>query len=468
MSLIARRRAELNAKLGSLSCEFQHWKDLTALPGFGRQNSQVRRVAATIDGALDELRGLLGKLPDDSPDILAEGESWETEILAAHSVWEVFRSKLVLREDDLFRDKLAACDDLAWECYSPARNLWEPERKGPPLVYFSATWSPFAMSRDSNFQNEIRAQRGTAAALGDKGFQAVLQQLPIPLISIPWYQVFHLPGAILIAHEVGHVVESDFGLSDSILSVLEKAPLKNKDVWKGWKSEMFADVFGVCAMGPAFAGTMLDLNASSVSAVTRDDKPRGLYPPRNLRVRLLCEALRKTGHEDPARRLLENWTAVYGAMTALDDYAEDLPAVADALLAGPYRGISLTHLISFPASWSATLEIIGQAASQNMMAALRDYVDPRQLFAAARWLHENPQWNGAQRYDNLLEQMIKKSATVLRAKNAVPTPTDASAEQSLLELEKRDRISGAALRELMLRPAADLPRADAPPDRPIS
>src|SRR5271157_32705 len=159
MGLIERRRAEVDAKLASLANEFQHWKDITTVEGgLGRHNSQVRRLAATIDGALDPLRATLKS--KSATDVLAEGESWENEILAAHSIWEVFRSKLVLREDALFVKKLNACDDLAWECYSPALKLWDPDRKGPPLVYFSATWSPFAVSRDSNFQNEVRASMG--------------------------------------------------------------------------------------------------------------------------------------------------------------------------------------------------------------------------------------------------------------------------------------------------------------------
>jgi hypothetical protein len=453
MSLIERRRAEIAAKLGSLDCEFQHWKDVTTAPGLGRQQSQVRRITATLEGALEPLRETLAQLSVDSEEVLSNGEAWEKEILAAHSVWEVFRSKLLLRQDDLFKDKLAACDDLAWECYSPGRNLWAPESKGPPLVYFSATWSPFAMSRDTNFQNEVRAPHGAAAALGDTAFQAVLKHLPIPLVSIPWYQVFHLPGAILIAHEIGHVVESDFELSAEVSSAVVRAGLKHPDVWQGWASETFADVLGVCAMGPAFAGTMIDLNATSVKAVQTEDRAYGLYPTRQLRVRVLCEALRKTGHAAAASELLAGWTDLYGEMTTMRDYGDEVSAMVDALLAGPYRGIALTTLLNFPSEWCDPLPIIGKYAAEGNFTALKAYTEPRQLFAAARWLHEHPEVHGPQRYENLLVQMISKGMNAVRAPRPGQKPGAGAGdyvEPLQVQLEAQDRLNGVKLRELML------------------
>jgi hypothetical protein len=282
-----------------------------------------------------------------------------------------------------------------------------------------------------------------------------------------------LPGAILIAHEVGHVVNSDFDLSDQISAALDSAGLKHCEVWKGWVSEMFADVYGCCAMGPSFAAAMIDLNATSVQAVQRDDRPSsGPYPPRNLRVRLLCETLRQTGHGPAAERLLTGWVAVYGEMTTMRDYFDELPAVAKSLLSGPYRGIALTQLIQFPSEWSAAIERIGQSASQGLVAALKDQTDPRQLFAAARWLHENPQWNGPQRFDLLIYQMTAKSESAVRTINRENRPASRSLDESerlLVELERQDRLNGLKLRELMLLTGAqDPPPADAPRDPPES
>lgn len=450
MSLIRRRRAEIDAKLASLGAEFEYWRKITlAEGGLGRHNSQVRRLAATIDGALATLRATLKELPGDSERVLDEGEEWENEILAAHSIWEVFRSKLVLRHNQLFADKLAACDDLAWECYSPALQQWDPERKGPPLVYFSATWSPFAMSRDSSFQNEVKVSMGTKAALRDEGFQAVLGQLPVPLVSIPWYHAFHLPGALIIAHEVGHVVEDDFGLRKEIETAIEGAGLKFTDLWLEWSREMFADVYGCCAMGPAFAGAMIDLNATNVKKVQQEERKYGDYPTYNLRVRLLSETLRQTGHAGDAARLLANWEAVYGPIATMLDYLAELPKVVEALLKGPYRGKALTEIVSYPAGWDNDVPVIGRTAAQNM--SLKGRTDPRPLFAAVQWLHENAHEapNMARAQENLVRQIISKSAQVVRFDDP---QTRANAEAKLAALEGADRARGAELRKTLLRP----------------
>lgn len=466
MSLIERRRAEVDAKLDSLSNEFAYWKAITtAEGGLGRHNSQVRRLAATIEGALAPLRETLQKPPKNAPDVLADGESWENQILAAHSIWEVFRSKLVLRQNQLFMNKLAACDDLAWECYSPALNLWDPDRKGPPLVYFSATWSPFAVSRDSNFQNEIRASTGTAAALQDDDFQAVLKQLPVPLVSIPWYQVFHLPGALIIAHEVGHVVEFDFGLTAEIQSALDGAGLKHATVWKGWAREMFADVFGCCAMGPSFAGAMIDLNATTVAKVQNEERTSGIYPTRNLRIRLLAEALRRTDHAPAAVRLCNGWEAVYGPMTKMTGFLDELPQVVSALLAGPYRGLTMTSIIKFPSEWCREVKVIGLNAAQNL--PLAGHTDPRKLFAAAQWLHENLQSvrDMASAQENLVTQIIVKSTQLERGVRGTGVrgpdlQKKAQEEAKLVQLEAADRQRGVELRKLLFKP---LPAEDPPP-----
>lgn len=468
MGLVERRRTEIDAKLESLVDEFEHWKAITTgAGGLGRHNSQVRRVAAMINGALDPLRNRLKNLAPNAFDVLSEGESWEDEILAAHSIWEVFRSKLVLREDALFSKKLSACDDLAFECYSPAVQLWDPDRKGPPLVYLSATWSPFAVSRDNNFQNEVRTSGRNPAALRDEQFQRVLRELPVPLVSIPWYQVFHLPGALIIAHEVGHVVEDDFELTAEIRSALEGTQLKFADVWKAWAREIFADVYGCCAMGPAFAGAMIDLNAVKVDSVQTEDGTYRMYPTRNLRIRLLCETLRQTGHETSANRLLASWKSVYKEMTKLVDYLGDLPKVVTALIGGPYRGNKLTEIISFPPAWESELELIGQFAMQNK--SLTNRTDPRMLFAAAQWLHENALTGVdlGKAYDNLANQVAVKSAAAERGLNL---QNEEDPENKLAQLEAADRARGATLRNLLLTP---IPEEDPPPegalrDRPES
>src|SRR5215472_7235767 len=122
VSLPSRRRAEIDAKLRSLDAELCHWKKLTEREDLGlrRHHSQVRRLAAVFDGLTESARKNVEALSAESAIVLERAESVENDILAVHAIWEVFRSKLVLREDAMFRNMLAACDDLTWECYGPA------------------------------------------------------------------------------------------------------------------------------------------------------------------------------------------------------------------------------------------------------------------------------------------------------------------------------------------------------------
>jgi hypothetical protein len=444
-----RRRAELKAKMESLDKELEHWKKLTdhETLGLRRHYSQVRRLGAVLDGLIESVRKDLRELPAEA-NVLDKAVSLETSILAAHSIWEVFRTKLVLREDEMFRGVLAACDDLAWECYGPAMQRFDPDRKGPPLVYFSATWSPFMVPRDSSFQNEVRAGPGAAGALRDDAFIEVLKRLPIPLIGVPWYHTFHLPGAIVIAHEVGHVVEFDFDLTTDIATALSNAGLDHGETWKGWASEVFADLYGCLCMGPAFVGAMMDLLTTSADSVRKEVRTGGKYPTRALRIELMLNAVTRLGHATDAARLRTTWEDVYGTNDAFADFKDDVAKVTCAIFKGPYRGHALTDIISFTGNAYAD-RLIGEAAASGQTAALVDQTDPRRLFAGAQWLHENQSNQDPKAYDRIVEQIGKKHANRYRSDNGKPIAEKEVIEKEVTARADADRQSGRGLADLV-------------------
>lgn len=455
-ALLRRRRVEIDAKLRSLDAELAHWKDITVDEnrGLRRHHSQVRRLAAVFEGLTESVKQSVGALPANSAAVLENAESWENQILAAHSIWEVFRSKLVLREDELFRKVLAACDDLAWECYGPAMKQFVRDTKEPPLVYFTGTWSPFALSRDSNFQNEVRIGWGAAGALTDDPFQDVLRRLPISLVGVPWYQTFHLPGALIIAHEAGHIVEFDFDLTAELVSALDSAGLDHTDVWKGWASEVFADLYGCMCMGRAFVGALMDLLATSVNVIQTEERRRGKYPTRALRMELMLEALKQTGHLEDSKRLRLTWEGAYGPMQKMLDFKNDVERVVRSVYDGPYKGIALTSITSFPQNVSQTLQTIGEAAAGSFRSALAGYDNPRLLFAAAQWLHENPQpGQHADAYKFIVEQIVKKGTNQFRMRGE-SVENKATLDADLKAHEETDRANGRALSDYLLKLAA--------------
>ncbi|MFC0804610.1 MULTISPECIES: hypothetical protein [Sinorhizobium] len=445
-----RRRAEIDAKMESLDKELDHWRRLTDDEGLGlrRHYSQIRRLETVLNGLTASVRKDLGDLPPDGT-VIDKAVSLENSILAAHSIWEVFRTKLLLREDEMFRGVLAACDDLAWECYGPAMQRFDPGLKGPPLVYFSATWSPFMVPRDSSFQNEVRAGPGAAGALRDDAFLEVLKRLPIPLIGVPWYHTVHLPGAIIIAHEVGHVVEFDFDLTADIAAALSNAALDRAEVWQGWASEVFADLYGCLCMGPAFVGAMMDLLTTSVDAVQKEIRTGGKYPTRALRIELMLNALTQAGHTKDAARLRRTWEDVYETKGTLVDFESDVAKVICAIYKGPYRGHALTDIISYTVDPYAD-NVIGEAAALGSTAVLADHTDPRRLFAGAQWLHENPQPDqDPKAYGLIVEQIGKRHAQLYRSDDGEPVANKAVIELEVTARAVADRRSGRDLADLL-------------------
>ena len=118
------------------------------------------------------------------------------------------------------------------------------------------------------------------------GWPAAAMRLPFSLIGVPWFQSGFLPGALAIAHEVGHAVESDFDLAPNLQDLIETALSSSstrQSHWKRWAGEMFADLWGCLAVGPAFTRALAELlvsrNESSLSV-----NLTGEYPPPPLRV----------------------------------------------------------------------------------------------------------------------------------------------------------------------------------------
>ncbi len=450
------RRSELNARLAGIVSELVYWKKQTQSGArFERHWSQVQRLAMVLGTPIDALKCQLGELVDDD-ELLSQAEQLEKNVLALHSIWEVFREKFLLREDEMLKTVLPAFDDLAWACYQPAMLRFAPVGKDlalvpkePPLLYFTTLWSPFAQARDTSFQNEVRASGG---ALVNDDFLDILQSLPVPLIGLPWYHSAHIPGAIVIAHEVGHIVERDFGLTPAIQNALAGAGLAEPAAWSSWATEVFADVYGCLGMGPAFVGAMMDLLASGLAVVQKENpNPNGKYPTRNMRVSLMLQVLQAIALDDEAQRLDATWQATYGRRLIPAGYGDDIPKVVASLLRGPYPAnngttISLNDIINFPQDFLQTARDIADDAANGRENNLRSYKETRCFFTAARYLHENSPAGAISDapYQRLVEAIVTKGEGETRMRGsvsrgasspAVPQPVAQSMSQEKVEAD---------------------------------
>src|SRR5262249_57091983 len=132
-----------------------------------------------------------------------------------------------------------------------------------------------------------------------------------------WHPVANLADALVMGHEVGHMVEDDFKLTSTLEERLGAVLVRGVDqtrhaAWKNWLGEIFADLYGCLAAGPAFVSALMDFLAGApapVAAQTRTEMDWGLYPTAYLRIVFNLARLRPFGFAAASDRLEQNWQA---------------------------------------------------------------------------------------------------------------------------------------------------------------
>ncbi|MBO3752610.1 hypothetical protein J5X84_41720 [Streptosporangiaceae bacterium NEAU-GS5] len=325
-----RRRAELRAKASGLTAELAAWTELSQAGGrLEKHHTQVAAIVTALDAALAELGPRL-----EADDVEATWTGTERMLIRIHEVLDFFRAKLTLRMVDAFADYLAVADEFVWECYRPARDRAAGAvPKEPPLTFLGPATTPFTIPRGVSYAREL------GGAISSGTLRKVVDRLPVPVVGIPWFQLRHLPDALVLAHETGHLVETDFQLTPTLRTLLASAvPGERLATWRGRLGEAFADVYGALAGGPAFGGALADFIATTPASGSK------LYPPPAIRLHLVAEALRASGLPADADALAAR------AETDAADLRADAGAVARAFVRGPYPqfgGVALDEVLHF-------------------------------------------------------------------------------------------------------------------------
>lgn len=435
-SLADRKRADLTIKLDSLDRELRDWTARSKASGpLEKHHTQIRRLA-TILGALSTLAKAdlaeavkNGRVLDDARDL-------ERLILEAHRSWDFFRSKLVLRDVELFRPALRAADALAWACYGPVREAaGQAAPKEPPLVFLNGGSNPFVLPRGREFVAESTL---LGEGIDNTAVEAVLLALPIPVIGVPWFQVDHAPDMLVLGHEIGHAAEDDFALTARMGELLAASgiPPERQAAWSSWLGEVFADVYGAVALGPAFARALADVLAEAPAVIVAEQRAAPdweLYPTTALRVRVVTETL-ATRFPDDAKATWKAWTDLYPTH-AMSAFEPDAERIAKALADGVYPslgGKSLRALVGFTladqkaAVLNANLLLSGQDPEAK---------DPRVLFAAARIAFEKSPVKYAERKGTpaLFEHIVKVEKSGVRNTSAAAAGASTTARRKSLE-----------------------------------
>jgi hypothetical protein len=387
-SLPDRRRAELHAKLASVEAEFRRWRDVSEKGQPLRKHySQIRRVTKALERIRERIAQDLDAAAGD--DVLAQARHLERSILELHRLWDYFRSKFVLRQVTWFQEPLYVVDELTWACYQPLQLAVAANRptdlKEPPLSFFNGAWSPFAAGRGRVYEPE----RVEGALLSTVSARDAIRKLPIPVIGVPWYLAEHLADSPVVCHEIGHVAEQDFGLTDAISSALEGAaiPPNRGPAWRSWCSEVFADVYGCAGTGSAFVSALMGFLTDAPAAVEAQNLAApgwGKYPTADLRVAFNIKVLREMELGAAADGLEERWRAYYHG-DRMSAFHADAGPVAKALLTTPLaplgEKVALADVLTFgPAAQSAA----EQEARGLLLKKSPDPSNPRRLHAAVR------------------------------------------------------------------------------------
>lgn len=354
-TLVERKRIEVGQKLNSLNEEFEYWLTQSSPQAyFEKHHSQIRAVTSILQELQQGVnqRVAAAQTPDQ---LLAVGHLASQMTLSVHRIWEYFRSKFIQRREERLGQYLRAADEFAWACYQPVlecANAVQPGkfRKEPPLVFCNGGSSPFSVSRARSFEGEAVPNE----LLSGPDLRRVLNSLPLPVIGVPWFQVAHWPDALVIAHEVGHTVEDDFHLTDSLHEHLQTALQAGIDAlhhaaWRSWLGEVFADLYGCLATGPAFVSALLDFLVRTPGALAQENRLEpnwGEYPTNPLRLLFNFAVLRAMGFTVEAEALRTIWQALCPTHQ-LQSYEPDVEPIVTALLTNKYPPLGDQTLLDF-------------------------------------------------------------------------------------------------------------------------
>ena len=451
--LAGRKLQELDQKLAGLRAELACWLGATGKGGrLRKHHSQVQRLTDQLGGMADEIGAQIEALGAGEAGAVAQARTLQMQILEVHRLWDFFRAKLSLRYVDWFAEPLAIADDLAWACQEPARVAAEQaggaSARTAPLLFFSGDFSAYTHAERTPFEVEE-----VPGALDSQAFREAVASLPIPVIGVPWYQVAHLPDAPVIAHEVAHDVTAALGLRDAFAEharpVLEAVP-QRATAWSAWLEEVHADLYGVLCLGPAFASAMADLLATDPVQVAMEARVAAAWvkhPPAARRMECLVHALRRLGFDAAADEREAAWAASFPPVPG-DPYADDGPALVDALLDGRYDALggSLLKTVTFTKAQHAD----ALAVKDSILIGLSPPSgEVRTLVAGARLAFDQD----PERYRKASMGASTPQELVLARAKADRTDEPRAEEVDVSPGSDADRSAGAALFARMIRPA---------------
>ena len=193
--------------------------------------------------------------------------------------------------------KIVALDAVIRDLYLPTAKIAH-QRGLIPKEALSRT--PLAYITDTPDAMYVWRQHAQAAAVAGR-------QIPITLLAIPREHLADPWNLVAIAHEVGAQLYQDLQLGYEFAhkllreSVNANVSPQTAALWSRWHETLFADVFGVLRMGPAYVSGMIEMMGVDprVAVAFAAESPT---PPIYIRWHVMLQTLHLLGFAEEARQ----------------------------------------------------------------------------------------------------------------------------------------------------------------------
>ena len=269
-------------------------------------HTQLNSLEEVLLGLLAKFRTQFDGVADTQPsgEVYAACRACDKSVLRLSRIWLYFKTRFDQRDDPQFAEVLAAADEVAWSCYKEVfNNITQPVsrqviRGTIPLPYIEANYSPRAIPRDD-----------PPGDLYDAELRKHIQDLPIPIVSLPPICLQEPWWLIYLGHEIGHHVQHDLAPNKELVnnfgSLLKTTALnapepvcdaRGAERWYNWRQEIFADLCSIYSMGPWAVRALVELERSDEKTMLTS---KTAYPSSVVRLELLAhivDALGLDGH----------------------------------------------------------------------------------------------------------------------------------------------------------------------------
>lgn len=418
--LLTLHQHEYKPRIHQIAKELSEWKKrVQDDPNFQIHQSQIETIDIIVCHYQQQQERLLQQLiiatKGDYSAYALINESLLSSLIEAHRFWNFFRQKFELRFSPNFQEILWLADTVAWDGYKSVLDMaksWnivcQDNLREPPLTYIN---SEFCAS------TYVRGSR----PFDGRDYEHGESYLPIPVIEIPAYHLCNIWALITICHEVGHDIEVDLNLRQTLKESLKahlsdaKVPLERKTRWMKWLYEIFADFVALQLMGPWFTDALvrlLLLNPETVLKYNDDD----VHPTHHLRILLNAKYIRTLDPEN--ERLNQNsesveyqWKSLYDT-NAFDDFVADFPIVISAIMDSRFailKNVTVRELMKYDITDDSRIRALSEYLLNGGIKPIS--VKPRHCLSAAMMavnqLAEEGKFNKLSGIDKVVREIIR-------------------------------------------------------------